>query len=78
VFWMTTGQGEVNLKADTTLGGRGAVPIARGGDIGCMSGEATRERTCRCFLHRQDIGWSRSRVSILRWCCNYEELQSTL
>jgi hypothetical protein len=22
---------------------------------------------CRCFLHRQDIGWSRSRVPILRW-----------
>jgi hypothetical protein len=30
---------------------------------------------CRCFIHRQDIGWSRSRVLILRWPC---ELQSTL
>jgi hypothetical protein len=23
----------------------------------------------RCFLHQQDIGWSRSRIPILRWSC---------
>jgi hypothetical protein len=23
--------------------------------------------SCRCFMHRQDIGWSRSRVPVLRW-----------
>jgi hypothetical protein len=22
-----------------------------------------------CFLQQQDIGWSRSRVPVLRWCC---------
>jgi hypothetical protein len=27
------------------------------------------EKICQCFLHRQDIGWSRSRVPILRWSC---------
>jgi hypothetical protein len=30
---------------------------------------------CRCFLHRQDTGWLRSHIPILRW--SYE-LQSTL
>jgi hypothetical protein len=24
---------------------------------------------CQCFLHRQDIGWSRSRVPVPRWFC---------
>jgi hypothetical protein len=24
---------------------------------------------CRCFLHWQDIGWSRSRILVLRWSC---------
>jgi hypothetical protein len=24
---------------------------------------------CRCFLHRQDLGWSRSRIPVLRWYC---------
>jgi hypothetical protein len=30
---------------------------------------------CQCFLHRQDIGWSRSRVPVLRWSC---ELRRTI
>jgi hypothetical protein len=33
------------------------------------------QNPCRCFLHRQDTEWSRSRVPILRWSC---ELQSIL
>jgi hypothetical protein len=37
-----------------------------------FDGEAQGQRTgvgCRCFLHRQDIGLSRSRVPALRWSC---------
>jgi hypothetical protein len=25
---------------------------------------------CRCFLYRQDIGWSRSHVHVPRWSCD--------
>jgi hypothetical protein len=35
----------------------------------------TQLQSCQCFLHRQTMGWSRSRVPILMWSC---ELQSTL
>jgi hypothetical protein len=27
------------------------------------------ETLCQCFLHRQDIGWSRSCIPVLRWSC---------
>jgi hypothetical protein len=37
--------GEMKLRAGTTLGGQGAVPIVGGGDVGRTSGEAMGERS---------------------------------
>jgi hypothetical protein len=34
-----------------------------------------QETTCRCFLHRQDTGWSRLCVPVLRWSCELESTQ---
>jgi hypothetical protein len=33
---------------------------------------------CRCFLHRQDTGWSRSRVPVLRWFCKLRTTKHTI
>jgi hypothetical protein len=39
----------------------------------CHSNDAliheSHQQMCQCFLHRQDIGWLRSRVPIPRWSC---------
>jgi hypothetical protein len=40
----------------------------------CQGGSTASQRRWWCFLHRQDIGWSRSCVPISRWSC---ELRKT-
>jgi hypothetical protein len=40
-----------------------------GGTIETAANPSMWRANCQCFLHQQDIGWSRSCVLVLRWSC---------